>query len=563
MLILTNRICSHPGFARGICALFVMELRRLKRQETDSHFAKHLIFSGGVYIMEFQKHITLKAIASILIILLAIVPLMVSCGGGNGKDTDTTSGKDTTTALPSDTTDPVTTVDESKLSIKEKFGQKNFDGTSISFLTGGDTGWWVNYDIEGPVESGETLSEALYRRNSEIDEAFNCVIIHDRMTFSAATAAIKKDVAAEDNIYDSYFVVGPHIPQMVTGDLAANLNDIDGFDFENDVWWNDSPNKALNFGGKQRLFAMGDMNIMAWKATACLMYNLTLGNQLGIENLYDVVKSGKWTVDKWIKLIRENTLDLENDGKLNYDRDRYGLICGNQLFEYSMNAMGETFAAYDEEQWPVVFTLTERSTQALEKLTELFSKENTLNVHDRTYSDGQALTGKSGIMFSEGRFLFFAETICGSFQLWDMQDNYGFLPFPKFDENQDDYASSIQSSRHSVVMIPRTSVARLNETVAVINAMGFKNHYEIKSVFFDAVFGTRSVRDPESYEMLDIILRERTFDLGVIMNFGNMVTELRNVCILGTNGFTSTYQSLLSGATKACDTFIESLKDKD
>ncbi len=513
--------------------------------------------------MKFQKHFTLKAIASILIILLTIVPLMVSCGGGNGKNPEVTGGKDTTAENPSVTTEPVTTeVDESKLSIKEKFGSKDFEGTSILFLTGGDSNWWVNYDIEGPVESGETLSEALYRRNSEIEEAFDCTIIHDRMTFSAATAAVQKDVSAADNIYDSYFVVGPHIPQMVSGNLAANLNEIDGFDFE-DIWWNDSPNKALNFGGTKRLFAMGDMNIMAWKATACLMYNFTLGNQLGIENLYDVVKSGKWTVDKWIKLVRENTLDLENDGKLNYDKDRYGMICGNQLFEYSMNSMGETFAAYDEDGWPVVFTLSERSAQALEKVTELFSRENTLNVHNSTYSDGQSLTGKSGIMFSEGRFLFFAETICGSFQLWDMPDNYGFLPFPKFDENQEDYVSSIQSSRLSVVMIPRTSVARLNETVAVINAMGFKNHYDLKSVFFDAVFGTRSVRDPESYEMLDIILRERTFDLGVIMNFGSMVTELRNVCIAGTNSFTSSYQSLLSAATKACNTFIESLKDKE
>ncbi len=460
-------------------------------------------------------------------------------------------------------TDPVGTnapEKTEKLSLEEKFGKKSFDGTTIYFLTGGDTNWWVNYDIAGPSD-GEVLSEALYRRNTEIEDTFDCTIVHDQKTHNEAGSAIRRDVNSGDHNYDSYFCNGTQMTTLLSGALAANLNEISAFDFT-DPWWNKTVNDTLNWGGKYRYFAMGDMNIMSWKSTACIMYNYTLAKTLGLEDAFGLVKEGKWTVDVWNEMIAAAVSDLNANDRMDYDQDRYGLVCGNQTFEYTLNGVGESCAAADADNWPVLFELTDRKVAALEQLTKVFSHDTTLNVHDASYSGGTSLAGQSAKFFSTGRFLFFAETICGSFQLWDMEDDYGFLPFPKFDESQEKYNSLIQSPQMSIVTIPYGAEARLEETTAVINAMGYLNGRDIKTVFFDHVFGTRSVRDHDlNVDMLSLILQDRTFDLGVTLNPGKIINALRIEAIEGTSSFASVYAANVDAAKADYAKIRETLGD--
>ena len=492
----------------------------------------------------------LRISIALLLVACMLATMLVGCGNGDKKD-----------PVTDPVTEPVTepTIDPNTLSLAEKFGTKDYNGTTITFLTGGDSNWWVNYDIKGPVESGEILSEALYKRNADIMDTFDVTIVHEQKTHTAAGNAVKKDVTAMDNYYDAYFANGNQLSKLVTNQLATNLNDVEGFNFD-DPWWTSTVNKDLNFGGEYRPFAMGDMNVMAWKTTALIMYNYTLGKNEGVEDCFQLVRDNKWTMDKWNQLSRDFALDYDLDGSLNWDKDRYGVVCGNQSFEYSLNGMMETLTSADATGWPTIFTLSERSVNAFEKITEHYSKLNTLNVHDSSYSGGTSLAGKSAKLFAEGRFLFFSETIGGSFQLWDMEDDYGFLPFPKYDETQENYNSSIQSAQMSIVTIPTLAEARLTETVDVINAMGYLNMKDVKDIFFNAVFGTRSVRDDNSLEMLKIVLQDRTFDLGVCLNFGNLYSELRKTAIAGTNAFASTYESFFSAAQDACGNFVEALQ---
>ncbi len=511
-----------------------------------------------------------KTVIRMVVLLLVSVMCFAAVGCNNGTPavttdpttqnpaSDGTTVADTTEA---DTTEADTTpaIDVNTLPLKERFDVKDYEGTSIFFITGGDNDWWVNYDIIGPDNSGEILSEAIFNRNAEIEGAYNVVIKHEQRAHHEAFNQIKADAAAGDTNFDSFFCNGTQMRKLVNASLTANLNEIEAFNFD-DPWWNDTVNETLNWGGKHRLVAMGDMNIMSWKTTACIMYNYTLGNKEGVENCFELVRSGKWTMDKWNQIMLDFSRDLDNNGTMDYKTDRYGLVTGNQTLEYSMNGMGETFVSVDAEGYPAVFSLSERMLNALEKVTKLYSKESCLNVHDSSYSGGVALNGQSAKLFSEGRFLFFAETIGGSFQLWNMQDDYGFLPFPKYDETQENYNSSIQSAQMSVVMIPRHATVRRDATADVINAMGYLNMRDVKDVFYDSVFGTRSVRDEDSMEMLEIILQDRTFDLGVAVDFGSIVTEVRKAVIAGNGNYASTYESYREAAETAFAKWVANAK---
>ncbi len=494
-------------------------------------------------------------ITAFMISLLMLVATAVSCGG-NKQPPDTT--------VPNQSDDiggtTVTDVPDEKdiETLEEKFGKKDYDDTTLLYLTGGDNNWWVNYDIVGPEESGEIMSEAIFKRNTEIEDTYKVIITHEQLTHAEALNAVKKDVNSGDNLYDSYFCNGSNIPKIISGGLAYNLNDIEGFDF-NDPWWTKNVCDMLNFGNEYRFFAVGDMNVMAWKTAACMMYNYSLGEREGVEDCFELVRQGKWTMDKWNQLIKDFAVDYDDDG-MDYDKDRFGLVCGAQTFDYSINAMGLTFTAVDDDNWPTLFTMSEKMVNALEKLITTYSINNTINVHNTAHSRGESLAGKSVILFAEGRFLFFSDTIGASFQLWDMEDDYGFLPFPKYDEAQEDYVASIQYAQMSLVTIPTRAEARLDATVDVINAMGFINQRDLKTVFFDAVFGTRSVRDQNSMEMLEIILQERTFDLGISLNFGSVISRVRSQVHNASGAFASQYESLKKAGELDCKKFVNSIK---
>ena len=498
----------------------------------------------------------------ILVLVLAAMMMAITLVGCGNTTPATTDAPGTTN--PTVTNDPNVTdapaVDPNTLSLEEKFGKKEYDGAAILIITGGDKNWWVNYDVWGPEDSGEVLAEALYKRNTEIEDTFDVVMMHQQETHNEAFRKVRNDVNTGDNTFDAYFNNGTQLNNLVANGIPTNLNDIEAFNF-NDPWWSKTVNDTLNWGDEYRLFAMGDMNVMAWKTTACVMYNYTLGKEEGVENCFDLVRQGKWTMDKWNEIMLDFSLDIDNNGKMDYKSDRYGLVTGNQTLAYSFNGMDISFGSLDDDNWPAPLELNERALSALEKITTLYSKELCLNVHESSYSGGVSLAGKSASLFSEGRFLFFAETIGGSFQLWNMEDDYGFLPFPKFDEAQEKYNSSIQNDQMSIVCIPYTSTARLDATADVINAMGYLNMKDVKDVFFDAVFGTRSVRDQDSMEMLELILQDRTFDLGVCLNFGKLHTTMRSVAIGGTNAFSSAYNSYIETAKKDVQNFIESIEN--
>ena len=111
------------------------------------------------------------------IFVLALAVLMVAgMAVGCGEKTPAVTTDAPVSNDPSVTTAPADTepaVDPNKLSLEEKFGKKNYDGAAVLIITGGDNNWWVNYDVWGPEDSGEILAEALYQRNTEIEDTFD------------------------------------------------------------------------------------------------------------------------------------------------------------------------------------------------------------------------------------------------------------------------------------------------------------------------------------------------------------------------------------------------------
>ncbi|MFA6947859.1 MAG: hypothetical protein WCQ72_02655, partial [Eubacteriales bacterium] len=94
--------------------------------------------------------------------------------------------------------------------------------------------------------------------------------------------------------------------------------------------------------------------------------------------------------------------------------------------------------------------------------------------------------------------------------LRDMENDYGVLPLPKYDENQSGYLTNV-SGAATMIVIP-VSVSNAERTGNLIDAMAAASYDMISPSLFDVIAGTKNVRDSESAEMVQLIVRNRVYD---------------------------------------------------
>ena len=103
----------------------------------------------------------------------------------------------------------------------------------------------------------------------------------------------------------------------------------------------------------------------------------------------------------------------------------------------------------------------------------------------------------------------------GCNSLRDMEDSYGILPIPKYDEYQDSYYSRVNNYHDSLIAVFNT--AGDPEAVgAALEVLSYYSYYNIYPQFYEVVIQGRGTRDDDSRRMLDIIFSTRTYDLGLI-----------------------------------------------
>ena len=95
-----------------------------------------------------------------------------------------------------------------------------------------------------------------------------------------------------------------------------------------------------------------------------------------------------------------------------------------------------------------------------------------------------------------------------------MEEEYGVLPQPKYDTDQKDYMSFVNGAA-SVVIVPKSlGTDRLDFVGHMMEALASSSYYMVTDTLYDKVAKSKNVRDAESAEMVDIIIRNRVFDFG-------------------------------------------------
>ena len=448
-----------------------------------------------------------KRIASFLLALLMGASLLltaVSCG----ESTEDPAGSDNTaesgTQAETETESPYDKLD------KEQYDRE------FSVLVRDDC--VDDFVVEGM--KGDVLGDALYERNTVVAEDFGVefVFTYQGNSYNVVNDAAKQQVSGGLDDYDMFIGHKYSFTNLAMSNYLYDMGKIASMDLSG-AWWDQGCYKNLTVGGHTYVMTGDILPDSSMRISSCMVFNKDLMAELNksVDELNATAQNGGFTLDVLNAYCKDVTLDLNGDSKLNYMNDRYCLTGWKMAAPYAMfYGAGGMFVTIEDGTPEVTYT-DEKVTGIYEKLHSLIVGENAYHVTDESLYDTMF------DVFTEGRALFSTMTLrLISQYLSEMEDAYGILPEPKYDTYQEEYLSFVNGST-SLVMIAKTE-ADPEFVGAIMEAMATYNYEHVTPNMFQVVTKLQAAQDPESAAMVDLIIRNRVFDLGYFADLG--VTNL-------------------------------------
>ena len=414
--------------------------------------------------------------------------------------------------------------DDDDIEYLDSIGDRNFEGEKVVFSTMGHYAYEIYYEDEEP----DACDEELYKRNARLMDRFNVVIEPQYQEGQGAddhTAAVRNSVMNGDDSFDVSMVQIWMTGTLVMDGWFYNLREWvpyvkDSLNNGAD-WWSPDINTAYTIYGNQ-FVGVSDLNLSAIKTTWCYLFNKqmvedeNIATGLGYETLYDLVKDGKWTLEKVYTIIKDRYEDNTASGTgvdLRDDTDTYGMVVsGSWWLEIQCSAAGINLVTNDGELTPEITPFTS-FTKVAEDIYNLSSCSGFYQPQSKSPVD----------MFAENSALFVMTTF-GALEsdvIHDSDVEFGVLPMPKANENQKKYHAGSQDAMTSIE-IPTTwyDETRMDRVGAIVEAMSAESHRVVLPAYYDLILKHKNTRDEASIEMIEFIYEGRLYDLSQIHSQG-------------------------------------------
>ena len=381
----------------------------------------------------------------------------------------------------------------------------SFDGATFTF------GVVDNPNGRNPIVmeelTGEALNDAQYNTVQQTNDALNVLVAETILTggYPAAQDVIKL-VTAGDDVIQVANIYCAAIPQLLSGGYVMSYNDVPYIDLRK-TWWDQKVSENLVISDI-RYAVNGHLNITTHDLTYCLVFSKDQIADNGLENPYDLVRDGKWTMDKMAEQMVAVTRDANGDGTFD-EKDNYGYASAIKMTLPSFwIGAGEKTITLDDAGIPSLTMDSERFHNVIEKIFAITYDNGT---RYQNKADDYDIPTECKDLFVGDRALFMDCSLFYVAALRDMETDFGILPYPKYDEAQAEYCSRV--SYFMPAVMPATN-RNLELVGAVLEYINYRAKENITPAYYDITLKGKVSRDEESVEMLDIILDNRVVDLG-------------------------------------------------
>ena len=436
-----------------------------------------------------------KRVIACLLAMLLTTSAIISCGESTSdtqtSPADTTPVPEETAVIPEETEPDVVSDD-----LPERF----FDDFSYNIYTRENA---THYAYLAEELTGELLNDAIYERNERVSERFG--VVFSEMTYTDANLPVT-NVQSGDDSFSLMNVRCTTADTMGQRAMVMDMSSLEYIDLSK-PYWDKELADMINIGDRT-FTAIGASNMTAIDFLVVMLFNKTLAEKYQVENLYDAVREGRWTMDLFAEYASAATDDINGDGAYTKN-DQYGALGSSIFLQCTMIPAAQAwYIKKDADNLPYFdMASDEHFLNVFEKIFAVLYDNKAWYPNTETANDQPLNT----VMFQNGQGLFMGSQVFYVESMRDMEYDFGILPFPKYDEKQAEYYTRL--CFYDTAVIPVT-VPDVECSSIILEALACDSFNTVVPSYKENILKSKFVRDEDSSEMMDLIMQHRVVDLG-------------------------------------------------
>ena len=366
-------------------------------------------------------------------------------------------------------------------------------------------------DIE---ETNDIVNDALYKRDRRVEERINVKINNVSIPGNwnvqeEFRKTVMSSVQAKDGAYDVVTGLYSIVPSLIYDGYMTDMMELDYFDFDK-PWWMKGFKDECAIDGKL-FWVSGDISLLSIESIWCTAYNKNLLAELNIEDPVDVIYNGGWTIDYLTESIKNAYADKNGNSEVD-DDDQFGYTVqdGPELMPYA-DGCGIKLTTMDEDNYPQLSINTEKAADFVTKMVDFLWKNKNVKF------------GLGLKPFTEGRVCFQMSQF-GRAKTYtkEMDDAFGFAPLPKWDEEQENYISSVCDSLQLFGIL--SVCDHMDAVAAAMEAMASESYRRVSPVYYEEALKIKYSKTDDAGKMFDLIRSSLTVNFGFV--YGVMLNSL-------------------------------------
>ncbi len=468
----------------------------------------------------------MKRIVCFWLALLLTAGSLWSCGDTEAPETSEISEAETTADLSAqaeETEAPAYTP-----------AVEDFGGASFTILHPTERA----YDI-AEESTGELVNDAIFDRDMMIAEMYNIHFVHEQETDqwenrSIYNNRIRSVVMSNDPVYDLVYGIEICTTETFTEGLYHNLMDFEEMLLD-ESWW--CPGQTETFGIHGKLFgAIGLSTMDLYKEASVLFYNDKVLTDFGLDNPNPSVIDGIWTLDQFMAMTTAATQDTDGDGKATLGTDIIGFISRETNNRSWQTGLGIEILTPTADGTSMTAETSDRTATIIDTMRN-FVSSNPASVSVLSNMDAELAAA-----FMSDTALFLCERLKKSETMRDMESDYGVLPFPKYDVQQEEYYAQVATAT-TFTLFP-LSISNPHMSAMISEAMSFYGYEQIVPKYYESALKSKYMRDEESSKVLDVIfscpVNSISFAFAGTLGGSVNLNQIFQQCAFGTKEYAST-----------------------
>lgn len=446
----------------------------------------------------------MKRIIAVICCIFMLFTVLVGCG----KD-DTAKDSENSVSTDGASSDDGKEYDANgylKDSIPDEI---DYGGDHISIMGWGDDEAAVDFNVD--TVNGDRISYQTYARNTTVESRLGVKLNFD-LTLKGNNANRYDYIAAVERnlmggeIYDLIACYSQCVANFTTDGYLVDLKAQSAFDFSA-PWWSSYMIESSEINDKV-FFASGSISTTSILRTMIIAVNMDLVDDYGLDDPREIAADGNWTLEELYKMCLNKGSDTNQNIQGKDNGDTFGFtMWDSTIGDAFLVSSGLRYLSTDNSG-KLIIAPEFKGEKIYDLAQELLTKFKSNDFLYESSNNSKVFTGKR-TMFFGSRFDYITDN------KGDIDFNYGYLPFPKYDAEQENYFSN-SGFIFSMWCIPQ-QCSDYERSAYVMEALASEGYRQVQPEVYESI-KYRGSSDAINVEMFDLIIESKTYDMGAVFH---------------------------------------------